>query len=668
MHMLIYFFFATVMDDVSVKLYKYMCDEIVGSEKVVNCRRQFFNVYDDVQNHTGDSQWHCISSGSKAEGLNLPGSDFDVMFINKHIHVYELHDVLSNYHELRTKFNLVLDFDNAVAGFTLLRLYDVREWSKKLIDLNEGGTCLSNKTWKRFMIRDNDVINGPCFSDPLGLIDEVYCIKYSKWPSKARQWIERPRFCGWPPESLINNIVQGGVLLVPIGSKSDSHKDNPFEWRISFSVPEKMLIYSWNHSQIICYVLLKLLLKEVIKKNENVDKLFCSYFLKTVIFWLSEELEQNVWTPHNLLYCFMLCLKRLMYWIMCRYLPNYFIPQHNMIDRRIPGQSRDELLFLFHSLYDMGWGCLMLCDSLKHFSSSEISFNSITFPNIYTEFEKAVLPLLGILQGFILHNEYKLHVRMRRCCIKIKNRKLHFNNRRLYFIMFLYLNSNITEILFIKVFKSNKQNYFQTKQMLSHCIIDTKTCALSGWVLLGLHFYLNKRYNTAIHVLEYTKSLTSLGQFPDSVSSHISIRDMLSKTNREYGFINTFQKIKLKTAKVITLLSETGDQSFNTDELLQHSPGNRSIIGPAGVLLYYLMFIYYHRLNDISRRQDCLNDLMLYVTTEYTKFSPVLQLFSFDYLRRAFEIISDTDGVYNCKIMISTLVETTDLKKMMGQE
>jgi hypothetical protein len=25
--------------------------------------------------------------------------------------------------------------------------------------------------------------------------------------------------------------------------------------------------------------------------------------------------------------------------------------------------------------------------------------------------------------------------------------------------------------------------------MLSHCIIDTKTCALSGWVLLGLHFY-----------------------------------------------------------------------------------------------------------------------------------------------------------------------------------
>ena len=512
------------MDDVSVKLYKYMCDEVVGSEKVVNSRRQFFSVFDDVCNHCGDTKWHTISSGSKAEGLNLPGSDFDVMCINKNIHVYEPEDVLSNCHDLKTKPALVLDFDNAVAGFTLLRIYDVRQWSKELIDIYKNRLVLSNSTWKRVMGVTGCVINGPCFSDQLGIMDRAFSLKYTKWPSEAVQWIERSRLCGWPPESLINNIVQGGVLLVPIGSKSDSQKDNPFEWRISFSVPEKMLIYSWNHSQIICYALLKLLLKEVIKKNENVDKLFCSYFLKTVIFWLSEELEQNVWTPHNLLNCFMLCLKRLIYWITYRYLPNYFIPQHNMIYRRIPGQSRDELLSLFHSLYDMGWGCIMLCDSLRHFFSSEISLNSArNLRNIYTEFEKAVFPLLGILQDDMCSYEYPLHLCMRRCYIKIKNRKLHFNTRRLYFIIFVYLNSNITETLLQNVFKSNKQNYFQTKQMLSHCIIYTKICALSGWVLLGLYFYLNKRYTTAIHVLEYTKSLTSLGQFPVSIFSNICI-------------------------------------------------------------------------------------------------------------------------------------------------
>ena len=125
------------MDDVSVKLYKCMCDEVVGSTKVVNYRRHFFSVLDDVQDHSGDNNWHFISSGSKAEGLDLPGSDFDVMLINNYIHVYELEDVLSNYHDWGTKPDLVLYFDNAVAGFTVLRIYDVHEWKKRFILINE---------------------------------------------------------------------------------------------------------------------------------------------------------------------------------------------------------------------------------------------------------------------------------------------------------------------------------------------------------------------------------------------------------------------------------------------------------------------------------------------------------------------------------------------------
>jgi len=143
---------------------------------------------------------------------------------------------------------------------------------------------------------------------------------------------------------------------------------------------------------------------------------------------------------------------------------------------------------------------------------------------------------------------------------------------------------------------------------------------------------------------------------------------MLSKTNREYGFLNIFQKIKLKTARGITLLTEIEDQSFITDELLQLYPGIRGIMCHPGVLLFYLMFISYHRLNDISRRQDCLHDLMLYVTTESPKFSPFFQLFSFCYLRQAFEIISDTESVYNCTIMLCTLVESTYLKKCSDQK
>jgi hypothetical protein len=59
---------------------------------------------------------------------------------------------------------------------------------------------------------------------------------------------------------------------------------------------------------------------------------------------------------------------------------------------------------------------------------------------------------------------------------------------------------------------------------------------------------------------------------------------------------------------------------------------------------------------------------MLYVTTEYPKFSPADQISSLLYLRRAFIIISDTDGVYNCTIVIRTLVESTYLKKVNNEE
>jgi hypothetical protein len=49
-------------------------------------------------------------------------------------------------------------------GFTLLRVYDVREWNKKYIDIIDNETVLSNKSWKRGMKTNSNVINGPCIS------------------------------------------------------------------------------------------------------------------------------------------------------------------------------------------------------------------------------------------------------------------------------------------------------------------------------------------------------------------------------------------------------------------------------------------------------------------------------------------------------------------------
>jgi hypothetical protein len=95
----------------------------------------------------------------------------------------------------------------------------------------------------------------------------------------------------WPPDILIDEIVNYGCILVPIGPKEIENND--LLWRISFSMAEKQLSHAMNYTQILCYALLKLSLKNIINTYEQVKGLLCSYFMKTAMFWLSEEIPTN---------------------------------------------------------------------------------------------------------------------------------------------------------------------------------------------------------------------------------------------------------------------------------------------------------------------------------------------------------------------------------------
>jgi hypothetical protein len=51
----------------------------------------------------------------------------------------------------------------------------------------------------------------------------------------------------WPSSELKSKIIDHGILFVPIGCKGSKNED--IEWRLSFSVGEKLLIYSFTHVQ-----------------------------------------------------------------------------------------------------------------------------------------------------------------------------------------------------------------------------------------------------------------------------------------------------------------------------------------------------------------------------------------------------------------------------------
>ncbi|CAG2235499.1 unnamed protein product [Mytilus edulis] len=215
----------------SVKLYPYFSDVVVGSEKVVKYRRYFYKCMDN-----------CLSqrdirfiSGSRAEGLDLPGSDLDLMCLTD---------------------TYVVDENKGIHRSILEKL---------------NGDCVCFGTTKTLNIDFKTLckIHGPAVSTALNGIQEVdfvRCLPCREWPSIAKRWLHRSRCFKWPSSDLITEAIHEGVLLVPVGSKSPSSEENNTEWRFSFSLTEKLLVHSFNHTQLLCYALLKIVLKEIFNK------------------------------------------------------------------------------------------------------------------------------------------------------------------------------------------------------------------------------------------------------------------------------------------------------------------------------------------------------------------------------------------------------------------
>ncbi|XP_063408180.1 uncharacterized protein LOC134691543 [Mytilus trossulus] len=130
-------------------------------------------------------------------------------------------------------------------------------------------------------------------------------------------------------------------------------------WRISFSVAEKQLVHSFNFTQFLCYGLLKLTLKRIVNTNDDVKDLMCSYFLKTALFWVSEEVDIDTFKLPNLCICFSLCLNKLISWVNTCYCPNYFIPEHNMFLGKINQYNNYSLLSVLNSIKYSGISGLM---------------------------------------------------------------------------------------------------------------------------------------------------------------------------------------------------------------------------------------------------------------------------------------------------------------------
>lgn len=221
------------------------------------------------------------------------------------------------------------------------------------------------------ILKVDATIHGPCANFSVGRSDTDFAFGFlcSIWSSRVRYyWEKRCILHNWPS----SNVLQNECHLVAIGSKL-SDDENDLEWRLSFSMAERKLVYSMNHTQFMCYGLI--FLKEVINHNVQ-EPLLCSYFLKTTLFWLIQT--GNIkWCPDNLLDSFWACFKYLIHCVWFDVLPNFFIAQNNMFINKVVGYRQRCLFEQLHRYYEMGcMSCLSKITKLRACIELNLMFNN----------------------------------------------------------------------------------------------------------------------------------------------------------------------------------------------------------------------------------------------------------------------------------------------------
>lgn len=203
------------------------------------------------------------------EGLDLPGSDVDVMNFFKNVDVVQ--DLQSIKHPIQHT-TLFMELDNDHPGFTRLKLISDDEEEDKLIisqcyESTADGEYLSvkklfDKRTKKFVTDGMHLSShGPCLSDTDKTFDCGFFLRSENLPYNVLPWSTRHRH-QWSPNFVIDNIKENGCLLVP--KDPGTILDSDLLWILSFSMTEKELVFSFNYTQLLCYGVLKLTLKRII--------------------------------------------------------------------------------------------------------------------------------------------------------------------------------------------------------------------------------------------------------------------------------------------------------------------------------------------------------------------------------------------------------------------
>ena len=480
-----------------------LLDDVTGNEEAVGITQDYCRLHDFLH------PFPTYYTGSKAEGLDLTGSDDDYMADYNNICSMKVVQSLHDMSEASFCNVFLLSTENVKPGFAFLCCINYQIYNPLLtsaLQCINGVQYLSSDLMVHSAssihnISTNNITNttskrqGPSLETRLEYqdqstegMDHVMSIHCQFWPNDALEWIRRPRHFGWPTSHDISAIVDFGCHLVPVGHPHSDTKT--LEWRVSFSVAERTLVWSFNHIQMQCYAVMKIILKELIKKRcSTQNQVLCSYFIKTFLFWKFEETDLKFWCKNNFRECFKYLLTGFFQCLHDGVLRHYFLPTFNLLSVKLTREAQSELLQLYGIIIQCDVSIFKECTTLKSVWSKFISANNNQMNIIHNEKKKKLI---------------KCDELMRDKFTAIYTILSHLSIPRMNYILdlfFVYMNVPILAQNFISEFVSKfmsygKPGYLTFDDKLNHLV--NLPCKTSLKYFVVKHFYVQKYIETSV--------------------------------------------------------------------------------------------------------------------------------------------------------------------------
>lgn len=539
-----------------------------------------------------------------------------------------------------TKHSIILmDHTDTPPGFARLQLFSSPRdiiITSAIVPFKDG-LYISNLNFSQLIHHGLD--KRSCLNCQSGVVDLTFAF-YSNFffgSPLTRSLKKRCALNNWPPNHVLEDLLKHGCHFVPIGSKLTTN-ENDLEWRLSFYQAEQKLMKSMNHTQILCYGLLKVFLKDVVNLNIK-NPFLCSYFIKTTMFWLI-QLGHISWCPSNFLDCIWNCLKHLIQCVYKGVLPNFFVPEYNMFASRMAtskgAYARESLLKQLNGYYEIGVSCFLLSPTLN-----SLIFSFCRNPSAQNDsfLKRDECICINLFYFFLPSADITT------CCNYLTS-ILNLSRLLLTEVQALTLQKCTTDVLIQLAWNllnsrsncTNKKFYKQNRLAFYMLRLAGRVGNVSSLLHLSMYFYRTCRYRETLEVIALVKSklknpiFMSCGSFFDNEKNNALKADCSLSNGMKIAWADS---IYLRT--VMYYIQELFLEQKSGAEL-----GIDDFLVPPAVLSNMLSVLCNYRLGNQSQYLQSLTDLQTLLHFEYIPFH--LRDLSWQILGICQHVVGDLQG------------------------